>query len=174
MARFCESCGNELSPTATFCSACGGKVNVASAPLATGSSGAAAQPAPVRQEKVMLEEAGVTVTSARFMVRGQTYAMNGITSVKATVRHPSKLWPILTILFGIFGIVTYAGMKTAFGVVVALGITALGILWLRSKRPTYAVRLTSASGETEAYLSPDGTLVDRIVSAINNAIVHRG
>ena len=172
MPRFCEDCGTALSPEAGFCSGCGRKLFQAA--HSSGFGGTAVQLAPVREEKVMLEESGISVTSARFIVRGQTYAMNGITSVRALVRNPSKLGPILMILFGLFGIAAYGFMGSAFGVIEMGVVAALGILWFRSKKPSYIVRLTSASGETEAYVSKNGEFVSRVVGAINDAIVHRG
>ncbi len=35
------------------------------------------------EEKIFLNEGGVIVTSARFVVPSQTYAMSGVTSVKS-------------------------------------------------------------------------------------------
>jgi hypothetical protein len=122
----------------------------------------------------MLDERGVTVTSARFISGGQTHAMNGITSVKSAVEHPPKLWPMVTILVGALGMISALSESSMGGAAVMLAILGVGILWLLSKKPTYIVKLTSASGETKAYLSPDDKFVGRIVNAINDAIVHRG
>jgi len=173
MARFCETCGTSLSANAGFCSACGNKSEIGTA-QSSGSTGAAVKMAPVREEKVMLEDRGITVTSARFIAGGQTYAMNGVTSVKSSVYHPSKLWPVLLTIFGLFGILSGLGNQTVMGVIVGVALALLGILWFRSKKPVYAVRLTSSSGEAEAYTSEDGDFVGRVVNAINDAIVHRG
>jgi hypothetical protein len=40
-------------------------------------------------ERTFLDEGGVTVTNARFVVPVQTYAMSGITSVKSLKHTPS-------------------------------------------------------------------------------------
>jgi len=77
-------------------------------------------------------------------------------------------------LFGLFGVMVGIGQQQAMGIVVGIGLTVLGVLWFRSKKPTYSVRLTSASGESEAYSSGDKDFVGKIVNAINDAIVHRG
>ncbi len=95
---------------------------------------------------------GIKVTSARFMVDRQTYAMSGITSVKTEVEHPSKLGPYVTITFGVIGVFNGLADPSARGVAaMGLIVLAVGVLWLRSKRSEYMVLLTSASGETKAY-----------------------
>lgn len=173
MQRFCEACGASISPNAAFCAGCGSKIGMASV-SATSSSGAAAKMAPVREEKMILDQEGITISNSRFIVNGQTYAMSGITSVRSTVFHPSKMWPILMILFGVWGVCAFLFLQEYGGIVVGLGILAIGILWLRSKKPTYAVKLTSSSGEVQACSSQDEEFVVKIVNAINDAIVHRG
>jgi hypothetical protein len=174
MARFCEKCGGGLSTSAGFCGSCGAKLGSSSS--MSSSYGAAT---PAREERVMFGEGGVTVTSARFIAGGQTYAMSGITSVKQGVTHPPKLWPVLMILLGVLMMVavindTEKNSPVALGVGVSIFLLVVGFLWLRSKRPIHAVVLTSASSETKAYTSRDEAFVDRVVRAINDAIVHRG
>jgi len=175
MARFCESCGTEKSENATFCSSCGTRSGAAaSASVGRGDAVAAA-----REEYVILDEAAISVTSARLIASGQTYAMSGITSVKQGVTYPPKLWPILMILVGFILMLAVLNSHDpnapmAAGMGSSIFLLVVGFLWLRSKRPVYAVVLTSASGETKAYTSTDQSFVDRIIKAINDAIVHRG
>jgi hypothetical protein len=128
---------------------------------------------------VILDEAAISVTSARLIASGQTYAMSGITSVKKGVAYPPKLWPVLMILLGLLMIAAVIGntdksAPVALGVGSSLFFLVVGFLWLRSKRPIYVVVLTSASSETKAYTSTDEAFVDRVIKAINDAIVHRG
>ena len=129
------------------------------------------------EEKVLLDEDGIKVTTARFMVKDHTYSMAGITSVKTGVEHPSKIGPFVTIAFGGLGLISslndHSGSALGLGAM-GLAMLAVGIAWLRSKRPEYTVVLTSASGETEPYDSEDDVFVERIVKEINDAIVHRG
>ena len=152
MARFCEICGAEMSDFAAFCPSCGKKAG-ASAPVSAG-RGAAAD-APAREEHVILDEAAISVTSARLIVGSQTYAMSGITSVKKGVTYPPKLLPVLMILLGLllmFAVIADNDRNSpvALGVGSAIFLLVVGFLWLRSKRPIYAVRLASASGERDA------------------------
>jgi len=118
----------------------------------------------------MLDEKGIKVTSARFLVEGQTYAVGGITSVMKTVGEPpSKLGPIVTIVLGAVGL--FNGAATA---IIGLMVVVVGVLWFRSRRTEHVVVLTTAAGEKRAYKSADEDFVDSVVVALNDAIVHRG
>jgi hypothetical protein len=120
------------------------------------------------QETVLLSENGIRVTNVRFIVDGETYAMSGITSIKTEVDHPSKIGPIIAIIAGLL-ILTQRGTGV-LGIVIAV----VGIFWFRSKVTEYTISLTSASGERTPYRSTDKAFVDKVVAAINEAIVHRG
>jgi hypothetical protein len=118
-------------------------------------------------EKVFFEEGSIKVTNSRFIAGAQTYAMSGVTSVRSAVHLPKRTG--IYILGGVGLLMLVGGAEIA-------GILALGIavaLWFVNK-PKYSVALTSASGETDAHLSPDQDLIARIVNAINEAIIHRG
>ncbi len=120
-------------------------------------------------EQVFFDEMGVSVTSARMMYEGQTYAMSGVTSVKSYEKQPSRKGPIILILIGLLAL---AGGKE--GIIIALLCLAGGIFWWVKQKSEYSVLLTSASGEMKAYTSTDGNIVQKIVNAVNDAIVHRG
>jgi len=118
-------------------------------------------------EQTFLQENGVTVTHARFIVSGQTYAMSGITSVKAGERKPSRGWPVSLIVIGVIAFLS--GMIGA-----AVIFLAAGGLWWYLQKTEYAVLLRTASGEAEALTSKDKGYVTRVVAALNDAIVARG
>ncbi len=119
-------------------------------------------------EKVYLEEGGVTVTKARFIVPAQTHAMSGITSVKAAVDQPLK-GPV--ILGGIGLLMMFSGEvgMVIFGLLFIVG----AILWF-IKGKKHIVVLSSASGEAKALSSSDSGFIGRIIAALNDAIVDRG
>jgi hypothetical protein len=48
-----------------------------------------------------LNEGGVTVTNARFVVPAQTYAMSGVTSVKSLKHTPSIKGPVILCIIGL-------------------------------------------------------------------------
>jgi len=56
------------------------------------------------------------------------------------------------------------------GLVVVLG----GAFIVYSQKPEYIVRIGSASGEVNALTSPNVKYIQKIVDALNNAIVSRG
>lgn len=126
------------------------------------------------EEKVFFENAHNKVTNARFITHGETYALAGLTSVKMT-ETPSK-FKALVILAGLFLIlVGLANMsENSFGGFVILGIAAF-LIWLSFKmKPTYSVVTINAGGTIQALSSKDFNLINDIVNAINDAIVHRG
>lgn len=116
-----------------------------------------------QEEKVYLDEGGVIVTSARFVVPGQTYAMSGITSVKGV----SKSTLVASVIIGLFGLV----IAVSSSYVGAL-IIGVAVLWFFQSK--HIVMLTTASGESEALSSRDQKRITRIIEALNNAIIGRG
>ncbi|WP_176079348.1 DUF6232 family protein [Paraburkholderia tropica] len=129
-------------------------------------------------EKLFLDLGDVKVTSARFVVPGQTFAMSGVTSVKHW-RTPRKwIFGAVLLVIGFPGLLASAGAvgqeKSIGPLLIGLVMPVLGAYLLWRGRPHSQVRLQSASGETKAFTSRDDALVRRIVSAISDAIVHRG
>ena len=117
-------------------------------------------------EKLFFEYEGVKVTNARFMVDGQTFAMNNITSVKTVAKKPSRIGPILLILVG-------AGMAfqaAPLGAIVALP----GVVWLFLQKTMYHIMLHTSGGETSALKTKQSDYATKVVTALNEAIVHRG
>ena len=117
-------------------------------------------------EKVFFDEANVRVTNARFVNDGQTYAMSNVTSVKAFEDEPKRVWAIVLLVLGVMFAITVP----YFGVPVAL--VALFILW--RQKTSYHVMLATSGGEVSALSSDDRGYVERVVSAINQAIIARG
>jgi len=122
------------------------------------------------EEKILFNEGNVQVSSTRFIVGNQTYAMNGVTSVKSHVSKPNKVGPILGIIAGLF----IAFSAEGAGKVIGLGIAAVAGFILYNQKATYAVVLNSSSGETQALADHDGDYISNVVSALNDALVHRG
>jgi len=123
-------------------------------------------------EQVFLNERDVSVSNSRMMHKGQTYAMSGITSVKSYEKKPSRVGPIILIVIGVLMLVD--GLANPALLLGAIIFLAAGIAWWVLKKADYSVLLTSSSGEMKAYTSKDKDFVIKIVSAVNDAIVHRG
>lgn len=121
------------------------------------------------EEKMFFEENGVSVSNARFIVRGQTYAMSGVTSVKKEENPPSRLVPIALGLIGGFGL--FNGTDDIFWAFMFLALAVF--VWSRQKSE-WIVILNSSSGETQALKSMDGSYIEGVVEALNRSIIYRG
>ena len=121
-------------------------------------------------ETVFLSEGNVQITNARFVVSGQTYAMNGVTSVKS-VRETTNPSRILPIVLGVIGLCCL-GSAPLVGVLL---VGAAAAIWVLNKSETTdTVVLSTSGGEVKALSSMQTDFIQRIVSALNEAIIHRG
>lgn len=119
------------------------------------------------EEKTFFEYDDVKVTNARFISGSQTYAMSNVTSVKTFEERPQRLAGVLVLLVGI---VMASGTATVFGLLVA----AAAGYFLYQQKTTYHVMLATSAGETSALKTYQKEYLEKVVSAINEAIVHRG
>ena len=125
-------------------------------------------------EAKVYENGDVLVTTTRFVVNGQTYAMNGVTSVKSFKKDPSRALPVIV---GIIGFIVFAsGIGSGSTIAAIFGLALLAGAWFlwKSQSPEYSVRLATASGEASALSSKDQSYINQVVEALNNAIVQRG
>jgi predicted ABC-type sugar transport system permease subunit len=132
-------------------------------------------------EHVFFNDANIYVSNTRVVLGGTTYATANLTSVSKRFTPASKGCAVALIVIG--GLMTLGSLGTVFSkdfgsglvmFVICAGIAAAGVAWFRSLKPTHHVILASASGEQEGMSSKDHELVDRVVSAITNAITSRG
>lgn len=117
-------------------------------------------------ETTYFEHEGVKVTNARFVVDGQTFTMSNITSVKPLQKKPSRVTPIILIILGVVAAVygTYGGLV----------LSVVGAVWYAMQKTVYHIMLHTAGGETSALKTYQETYLQKVVTALNNAIVHRG
>lgn len=118
------------------------------------------------EEITFFEYEGVRVTNTRFIVDGQTFAMNNITSVKPLEKKPNRILPGLLIVFGV--------LPALNGATVGLFFALIGAIWWAMQKTMYHVMLHTAGGETSALTTYQKEYLQRVVTALNNAIVHRG
>jgi hypothetical protein len=161
---FCGSCGKSMSDASQFCANCG-----------SSSSTANQETTKSKSENVLLDENGFFVSNARFVNNKQTYAISGVTSVNQYIEQPSRKWPIITTIFG--GLIFLQSLLTfhsVVGVIIGALLILLGVWLYRRKVPLYGVVLHSASGQQRAAQCTDRLFIDRIITALNQAIILRG
>ncbi len=122
------------------------------------------------EETTFFNQGNIWVTNARFIVYGQTYAMNGVTSVRQLVTRPSRFGPICLIIIGLLCLLGGSGTSVFF----CLVFIGIGALWWVTQKPTWTVVLSSSSGEHRALTSPNQAFIQGVVDALNTSIVHRG
>lgn len=125
-------------------------------------------------EKQYFQHEDVTVTSTRFIVGPQTFAMRNITSVNSLEVEPNAKPPFYLLMLGLFVALVGFGNSSIWAGVLGLGIIAYSVNWFWKQRPTFAVILTTAGGEVNAYESQSHNLISDIVAALNLSIVERG
>lgn len=118
------------------------------------------------------------------------FTMNGITSTNKVKVPPKIILPILLLFFSlawtfccsvssiVFGSPDVARnqMPVVFAVTALLGlIPAIGsFVWILSTKSTYAVIVSTAAQEVQAVETPDESVADEILDAIDDALAHRG
>jgi len=119
------------------------------------------------QEKIFYQDNNVIVTQSRFISGGKTYAMSNISSVALFKKTKSRLFQILLI---IVGVVLLFGDNKGYGIALA----AIGGIALYLTKDDYIVRITSNAGEADGLISKDQKYIQKVVNAVNSAIIHRG
>lgn len=132
------------------------------------------------QERILIQERGVLVSTTRLATPTTTYALAQITSVRAATTTPSgTTWQMLAL--GAFVLAMSGGTclvaDSSFGVVLmvlaAICLVA-ALLVRRTLKPTYHVVVVTAAGEVPAISDGDWDWIARVVHALNAAIVSRG
>lgn len=123
------------------------------------------------EEKTYLNQGNVVVTNTRVVIGGKTYAMTNVTSVSMAKQSSSILPPVIAITVGVIIAAIVGG---TFGNIIAVASIIGGLVLLFTRKPNYVVKIGSASGESDALISNDQDYVQKIVNALNQAIVSRG
>jgi hypothetical protein len=119
------------------------------------------------QEHTFFEYEDVKVTNARFVSSGQTYAMNNVTSVKPFEQKPSRVGGVIVLLIGLIIMSTSSAM-------VGLIIAALAAYYLYQQKTVFHVILATSAGETKALKTYQRDYLEKVIGALNDAIVYRG
>ena len=92
--------------------------------------------------------------------------MSNITSVRTKEEPPSRVLPGFALMVGLGALLHEPG--------VGVLVTAAAAYWLYKQRTTYHVVLRTAAGEASALKTIRREYLNKVVTALNNAIVHRG
>ncbi len=123
---------------------------------------------PLQNEINFYQDVNVTVTQSRYVTNSKTYAMRNISSVHTFEIVKSKTLPFILIVVGLlFALIDEAR-------IIGFILLAIGFITLFLIENEFAVRISTNSGEVNSIVSKDKTYVQKIVDALNNAIIHRG
>jgi hypothetical protein len=131
-------------------------------------------------ERTFLERDKIKVTSARFVVGAQTYAMASVNSVKIqrTDITQSNTFPGLMVIVGAIWLFVHMMLEPAgvLGYLWPLALLGLGVWWISSIKKTfqYKLVLTTSSGETPVLVSTKSDDILPVEKALTDAIVYRG
>jgi hypothetical protein len=121
-----------------------------------------------QSEVTFYQDANVTVTQSRYITDSKTYAMRNISSVHIFEIIKSRKLPLILIVIGLLLLFPENSKIVGF-LVAAAGV----ILWFFIQNE-FAVRISTNSGEANSIVSKDRAYIEKIVNALNKAIVHRG
>jgi len=136
------------------------------------------------EEKVLLEEKGVIITNQRAIFGVKTYDINSIKSVtkippkenEATNNRACAMFLFGAIGLGIFfwGLVSETlVLKLLGGIFFCIAFIYYRIFEDQIKSRQYVVQISDTKGVHTAYQSHDLAVIEKIVKAINQAIVMR-
>ncbi len=120
------------------------------------------------------DEKGVRITPTRAIFGSTTYAMANITSIAGSKDPPRRTPGIIVAILGLVILLACSFLESAEGVIAGVVVLGLGTLIAAIAKPTYYVKITSASGEAKATPSKDKQYIDSIVMALNEALIRRG
>jgi hypothetical protein len=129
---------------------------------------------PKPKETTYFQEGDVTITNARVIIANNTYSLSNITSVSMKPIQPNLIFPLIILIAGfLLGLCGFANQSIGFLAFGSIGvIIGFAVMFLNKRK--YGVRIGSASGESNALVSRDKDNIQKIVDAINTAIVERG
>ena len=152
------------------------------------------------QETIFYQDEDILITNTRAVLGAKTYSMANITSVSLGVIPANRVPGIIVaaiggllamccgcsalVPLGFLGdpsadtssIMVLIGGSAVYGIGALIGLLILagGIALAIMSKPTYVVRIGSASGEADALASKNREYIEHIVAAINAAIIKRG
>jgi len=164
---FCNNCGEESPDGSKFCHICGSKLQETKTKIR---NKVIPEQAKTEGKEIVLysDNKGVRITNTRAIFGNKTYVMTNISSISIGKKPPNWIPGIIVLLFGLICLLIEP-IRIAGLIFLIVG----GVI-LYFTKGEYSVRITSASGETDAFTHTDKIYIQNIVTAINEAIIKRG
>lgn len=122
-------------------------------------------------EHVIYTDEHVSISTSRIILGATTYALRNITSVKM-LRSPGKRGcSIMLLIAAGFALLIAMNAHALAALIIAVVFGIVGFLWYRAIKDDFHVLIASSSGEERALTSTDQLYIEKVVSAINDAIV---
>jgi len=121
-----------------------------------------------QNETIFYNDSSIKVTQSRFITYSKTYTMRNISSVYIFEIIKSKNKALLLIIVGF--LLLFSKNIFWLGIIILI----LGLWWIYTIKNEYAVRISTNAGEVNSIVSKDRDYIQKIVNALNEAIIHRG
>ena len=128
------------------------------------------------EEKIIYEEGNIKITNVRAIFGDKTYAISNITSVtKKEKPTPYSFLPVGIIVFGI-AFITISFFNNFNAAIMTLGVFMVvgGYFLAMLPKTQYFVQFGSAAGEEQVYTSKSIAEIEKIVQAVNEAMIQQG
>ena len=125
-------------------------------------------------EQTYYQGDGVTITNSRAIMGGKTYVMANITSVAMQQIAADTSGSVNLAIVGVVVLVVSSIFSSTLIGIIGFAIIVFAIYLFLNSKPEFAVAISAASGEQKALQSPDRATIEKIVAALNEAIIHRG
>ena len=156
---FCTECGQEILDNSKYCSNCGSGLKIT-----------AERPSSIISDNTEIsyysDDRGVRITNTRAIFGKKTYVMGNISSISLGQKSPNYTFAIILVLCGLVSMFISA--------ILGLIVCIIGILVALFAKGEYTVKITSASGETDALVDSDKDYIQDVVNAMQEAIIKRG
>ncbi len=175
--KYCPQCGKKLEENMKFCPECGQKLVIEERELSQ------EKPKDVRTGTVTIEQAdptyysdekGVRITATRLIIESKTYAMANITSINTKRVPANRTLGIIIASIGFVILAIGAGFSSQTGTLVGVLVLIIGLIAVFTAKPTYHLKITSASGEETPLTSKDENYINQVAVAVNEALIKRG
>lgn len=126
------------------------------------------------QETTYYRDGQVTISNSRAVLGTKTYAMSNITSVTMGERPANRSLGAIFILLGAAGLCVGSASHSNAPLLIGILAVIAGIALIFIAKPSYIVKIGSAGGESDALIATDKDYIQKIVNAVNEAIIKRG